>query len=330
MRFFPRTNVDFIGKRHLWYTVSSSLILIGLITIAIRGMNYGIGFVGGEEVTLQFNPAVSVGQVRSSMNKIGEGDAQIKTFGASNQLLIRVKAGKNANTTTTGQQIMMQLQKSYPQTKITLLQDNRIGPEIGKELRRDAVIAIFYSLVFIMIYVSLRFQFIYAVGAVTALFHDVLITLGAVAIFGWFVPWLNLQIDQTMVAAFLTLVGYSMNDTVVIFDRIRENLKIYKGENLIRVMNRSINDTLSRTIITSGTAFCVLLVLLIFGGEVTRGFAFAMLVGVITGTYSSIYVASAIVVDYNIYVKKVDLKLEDKQSPVLEIERPYEVAAKRA
>ncbi len=328
MRFFPRTNVDFIGKRHLWYTVSSTLIVIGLITMAIRGMNYGIDFVGGEELTLQFNPAISVGAARSSMNSIGQGDAVIKTFGSPNDLLIRVKASKSK--TNTSQEILSQLDKSFPNTKIVMLQDNKIGPEIGKELRRDAVIAIFYSLIFILIYVSLRFQFIYAVGAVTALFHDVLITLGAVAVCGWLIPWLNLQIDQTMVAAFLTLVGYSMNDTVVIFDRIRENLKIYKGENLIRVMNRSINDTLSRTIITSGTAFGVLLVLLIFGGEVTRGFAFAMLVGVVTGTYSSIYVASAIVVDYNIYVKKVDLKLGEKQSPVLEIERPYEVAAKRA
>ncbi|MGB9591698.1 MAG: protein translocase subunit SecF, partial [Candidatus Kryptoniota bacterium] len=141
---------------------------------------------------------------------------------------------------------------------------------------------------------------------------------------------LNLQINQTMVAAFLTLVGYSMNDTVVIFDRIRENLKIYKGENLIRVMNRSINDTLSRTIITSATAFVVLLALLIFGGEVTRGFAFAMLVGVVTGTYSSIYVASSLVVDYNIYIKKVDLRLPASQSAVLEVEKHYEISPKRA
>ncbi len=328
MRFFPRTNVDFIGKRHKWYTVSASLILIGLVTMAIRGLNYGIDFKGGTELTLSFTPAVSVGEVRSSMNKIGHGDAEIKTFGSTNQLLIRVKASEQEENTS--QQIMNQLKQSFPDTRIVLLQDNKIGPQIGQELRRDAVIAIFYSLIAILIYVSLRFQFIYAVGAVVALFHDVLITLGAVAICGWLIPWLNLQIDQTMVAAFLTLVGYSMNDTVVIFDRIRENLKIYKGENLIRVMNRSINDTLSRTIITSGTAFAVLLVLLIFGGEVTRGFAFAMLVGVITGTYSSIYVASAIVVDYNVYVKKADLKLGEKQSPVLEIERPYEVAAKRA
>ncbi len=328
MRFFPRTNIDFIGKRHIWYMVSSSLILIGLITIAIRGLNYGIGFVGGEELTLQFTPAMGIGEVRSAMNKIGQGDSQIKTFGSANQLLIRVKASQSKASTS--QEIIGQLKSSFPNTRITLMQDDRIGPEIGQELRRDAVIAIFYSLIAILIYVSLRFQFIYAVGAVIALFHDVLITLGAVAIFGWFVPWLNLQIDQTMVAAFLTLVGYSMNDTVVIFDRIRENLKIYKGENLIRVMNRSINDTLSRTIITSGTAFAVLLVLLIFGGEVTRGFAFAMLVGVVTGTYSSIYVASSIVVDYNVYLKKADLKLGEKQSPVLEIERPYEAAAKRA
>jgi preprotein translocase SecF subunit len=221
-----------------------------------------------------------------------------------------------------------------PNSQIQLLQENKIGPKIGQELRQDAMMAVFYSWIAILIYVSLRFQFIYAVGAVLALIHDVLITLMAVAIFGWLVPWLDLEVNQTLVAAFLTLVAYSMNDTVVIFDRIRENLKIYKGENLIRVMNRSINDTLSRTIITSGTAFLVLLVLLIFGGEVTRGFAFSMLIGVITGTYSSIYVASAIVVDYNVYIKRVDLRLTQTQSPVLEVERPYEkqyeVAAKRA
>ncbi len=328
MRFFPRTSIDFVGKRHIWYTVSASLILIGLITIAIRGLDYGIDFVGGTELTLESTPALQIAQIRSALNKIGHGDAQITTFGAASQYLIRVKASEQSTNTST--QIMDVLKSSYPTTQFTLLEDNKVGPEIGAELRRDAVMAIFYGLLAILVYVTFRFQFIYAVGAVLALFHDVLITLGAVAIFGWLVPWLNLQIDQTMVAAFLTLVAYSMNDTVVIFDRIRENLKLYKGENLIRVMNRSINDTLSRTIITSGTAFAVLLVLLIFGGEVTRGFAFAMLVGVTTGTYSSIYVASAIVVDYNVYIKKVDLRVPATQSPVLEIERPYEVAAKRA
>jgi len=328
MHFFPRTSVDFIGKRYIWYSVSATLILLGLITVAIRGLNYGIDFKGGTELTLQFDPPPSIGAIRSSLDKIGYGDAEIKTFGAADQLLIRVKATEQG--VVTGDKIIGQLQSSLQGTQIQLLQENKIGPKIGQELRQDAVMAIFYSLIAILIYVSIRFQFIYALGAVLALFHDVLITLGAVGIFGWLVPWLNLEINQTMVAAFLTLVGYSMNDTVVIFDRIRENLKLYKGENLIRVMNRSINDTLSRTIITSGTAFAVLLVLLIFGGEVTRGFAFSMLIGVVTGTYSSIYVASAIVVDYNVYVKKVDLRLNQAQSPVLEIENRYEVAAKRA
>ncbi len=327
MRFFPRTSVDFIGKRYIWYAVSASLILLGLITIAIRGLNYGIDFKGGSELTLDFNPAPNISAVRSSLDKIGYGDAEIKTFGAESELLIRVKASEKGDPTDA---ILGQLKSSLPGTQIRFLQGNNIGPKIGQELRRDAVMAIFYVLIAILIYVSFRFQFIYALGAVIALFHDVLITLGFVGIFGWLVPWLNLEINQTMVAAFLTLVGYSMNDTVVIFDRIRENLKLFKGENLIRVMNRSINDTLSRTIITSGTAFVVLLVLLIFGGEVTRGFAFSMLIGVVTGTYSSIYVASAIVVDYNVYVKKVDLRLHDAQSPVLEIENRYEVAAKRA
>ncbi len=327
MRFFPRTSVDFIGKRYIWYTVSSTLILLGLITVAIRGLNYGIDFKGGTELTLEFNPAPNIGAVRSSLDKIGFGDAEIKTFGDATQLLIRVKANDQGDPTD---KIINQLKSSLQNTQIRSLQANTIGPKIGQELRQDAVMAIFYSLIAILIYVSFRFQFIYALGAVIALFHDVLITLGAVGIFGWLVPWLNLEINQTMVAAFLTLVGYSMNDTVVIFDRIRENLKLYKGENLIRVMNRSINDTLSRTIITSGTAFIVLLILLIFGGEVTRGFAFSMLIGVVTGTYSSIYVASAIVVDYNVYVKKVDLRLTQAQSPVLEIEKRYEVAAKRA
>ena len=326
MRFFPRTNVDFIGKRHIWYSVSVTLILLGLITIAIRGLNYGIDFKGGTELTLDFTPAPNIGAVRSSLDKVGFGDAEIKTFGTENQLLIRVKATDQGDPT---EKIIGQLENSMPETRIRLLQGNNIGPKIGQELRRDAVMAIFYVLVAILIYVSFRFKFIYAFGAVLALFHDVLITLGAVAIFGWLVPWLNLEVNQTIVAAFLTLVGYSMNDTVVIFDRIRENLKLYKGENLIRVMNRSINDTLSRTIITSGTAFLVLLALLIFGGEVTRGFAFSMLIGVVTGTYSSIYVASAIVVDYNIYIRKVDLRLGQAQSPVLEVENRYEVAAKR-
>ncbi|MBM2841130.1 MAG: secF, partial [Bacteroidetes bacterium] len=170
-----------------------------------------------------------------------------------------------------------------------------IGPKIGAELRRDALYAIIASLIAICLYVAFRFKFIYGVGAVVALFHDVLVTLGIISLFDGF---FNLEISQNMVAAFLTLVGLSVNDTVVIFDRIRENQKVFRSMGLIELINKSLNETLSRTIITSGTIFVVLVVLLIFGGEVNRGFSFALVIGIVTGTYSSIYIASAVVVEW--------------------------------
>jgi preprotein translocase subunit SecF len=166
------------------------------------------------------------------------------------------------------------------------------------------VYAITASLIAILLYLAFRFKFVYGVGAVIALFHDVLLTLGLVSICDGIIPQLNLEFSQTMMAAFLTLVGLSTNDTVVIFDRIRENQKIFRSMGLIELINKSVNETLSRTIITSGTIFVVLFVLLLFGGEVMRGFAFASLVGIVTGTYSSIYIASALVVDWSEYTKK--------------------------
>ncbi len=184
------------------------------------------------------------------------------------------------------------------------MKEDKIGPKIGGELRLDALKAVIASLVVVLIYLGFRFQFIYGAGAVIALFHDVLVTLGLISIVNGLTPYLNLEISQTVVAAFLTLIGFSSNDTVVIFDRIRENRKLYRTEGLIQIFNRSINETLSRTIITSGTIFLVLLMIFIFGGEVTRGFAFALLIGIVTGTYSSIYVASALVVDWTLYKER--------------------------
>jgi preprotein translocase SecF subunit len=188
-----------------------------------------------------------------------------------------------------------------------VLKEDKIGPKVGAELRRDAVYAVIASLIAIWIYVWLRFKFIYGLGAVVALFHDVLVTLGLVSIFDGF---LNLEINQNMVAAFLTLVGLSVNDTVVIFDRIRENQKIFRNMPLQDLMNKSLNETLSRTIITSGTIFMVLFVLLMLGGEVNRGFSFALTVGIVTGTYSSIYVASAVALEWTLR-KKTGGKLID-------------------
>jgi preprotein translocase SecF subunit len=179
-----------------------------------------------------------------------------------------------------------------------VLREDRVGPKVGNELKRDALLAILLSLVVILIYLAFRFKFVFAVGAVVALFHDVLITLGLYAILYDVIPGLNLEIDLTVVAAFLTLTGYSMNDTVVVFDRVRENLKLHKTLPLGEIINKSINQTMSRTIITGVTTLLTVFVLLIMGGDVLRAFAFTIFFGIIIGTYSSIFVASALVYEY--------------------------------
>ena len=187
-----------------------------------------------------------------------------------------------------------------------VLKEDIVGPKIGEELKRDAVLAIFFALLAILIYLGFRFKFIFAFGAVAALFHDVLITLGLFALLYGLIPGLNLDIDLTIVAAFLTLVGYSINDTVIVFDRIRENLKIHKTRPLFDIINTSISQTMSRTILTGGTTLLTVFVLMIFGGEVLRAFAFTLLFGIIIGTYSSIFVASTLVYEYAVkYHKKV-------------------------
>jgi len=293
MRFFGKTNIDFMGKRKLWYTVSASVILIGMISLFLKGVDLGIDFLGGTEIVVQFQTPVPIGDVRTSMDRIGIGGAEIKSFGDPRNVLIRTAL--QGEGTTVGDKIRTGLRQVFPDNPFTVQKEDKIGPKIGAELRRDAVYAIVASLIAIWIYVWLRFKFIYGLGAVVALFHDVLVTLGLVSIFdGVF----NLQIDQNMIAAFLTLVGLSVNDTVVIFDRIRENQKIFRSMPLEELMNKSLNETLSRTIITSGTIFIVLAVLLIFGGEVNRGFSFALTIGIITGTYSSIYIASAVALEW--------------------------------
>lgn len=199
------------------------------------------------------------------------------------------------------------LRTKIPDNPFTVLKEDRVGPKIGAELKRDAVLAIFFALIAILIYLGFRFKFIFAFGAVAALFHDVLITLGIFALLYGLIPGLNLDIDLTIVAAFLTLIGYSINDTVVVFDRIRENLKIHKTRPLFDVINTSVSQTISRTIITSGTTLLTVLVLMIFGGEVLRAFAFTLFFGIIIGTYSSIFVASTFVYEYATkYHKKVE------------------------
>ncbi|MEK6570380.1 MAG: protein translocase subunit SecF [Bacteroidota bacterium] len=302
MRFFRETHIDFLGKRKTWYAVSAGLIFIGFVSILVRGVSLGIDFLGGTELVVRFDRPVEIGDVRAALSAKGLGRSEIKTFGSSRDILIRT--GEQASGTALGDTMRVTLRDAFSNNAFTLLKEDKIGPRIGEELRRDAVYALFASLIVILIYIGFRFKFIYGVAGVIALFHDAFVTLGLCSLLNGLSPYLNLEMTQNMVAAFLTLIGFSINDTVVIFDRIRENLKIYRTEDLATIMNKSVNQTLSRTIITSGTVFAVLLVLFLFGGEVNRGFAFAFLIGTISGSYSTIFVASAIVLDWTRYRKK--------------------------
>jgi preprotein translocase subunit SecF len=304
MRFFKKTNIEFIENRKLFYLISSAILLIGTIATLIKGVTFGIDFTGGTELILRFNQTADVGIVRSAIDATGIAGAEIKTYGEANQILLRVKQTDN----TSLDKMKSSIASAMPDNKYDILKEDKIGPKIGQELKTDAVYAVFFSLIAILIYLAFRFEFVYAMGAVVGLFHDLLLVFGMCIIFDGIHPWLNLEFSQTLIASFLTLLGFSVNDTVVIFDRIRENKKIHKTSNLISVMNRSINETLSRTIITSGTVLLTTLVLFIFGGEVIRSFAFSFSIGVITGTYSSIFVSSAFVIDWNIYVKKQQLE----------------------
>ncbi len=307
MRLIGKPNIDFMGKRFLWYGVSLTVIAIGMISLFVKGLNYGIDFLGGTEIVVRFDQGVDIGDVRTAMDNAGFRKAEIKTFGSTRDMVIRTPEQEEGSVI--GDRIRAGLKQAFPGNPFVVQKEDKIGPKIGAELRRDAVYAVAASLAAILLYLGFRFKFVFGFGAVVGLFHDVLLTLGLVSLCDGVIPQLNLEISQTMVAAFLTLVGLSNNDTVVIFDRIRENQKIFKSMPLIEVINKSVNEVLSRTIITSGTIFVVLAVLLFFGGEVIRGFAFASLIGITTGTYSSIFVASAIVVDWTERTKRKKAQL---------------------
>jgi preprotein translocase subunit SecF len=290
MQLFRETNIDFLGKKNIAATVSGILILAGIISLIVHGgPQYGIDFTGGTSLELSFEKPMTAGELRNSLSTLGFGQAEIKKIGfeEDNQFLIRVE--KQAEGENIAEAMEKKLTADFPDNKYDIRSVTEIGPKIGSELREAAMLAIFISLIGILIYISWRFEFKFAVGAVVALFHDVLITLG-------FFSLLNLDITLVIVAAFLTIVGYSLNDTIVIFDRVRENLKILRRDALESVINKSINQTLSRTIITSGTTLIVVVVLFFMGGEVIHDFSFALLVGIVTGTYSTIFIASPIVI----------------------------------
>ena len=297
MRFFGKTNIDFMGPRRKWYTISMVVIVVGMLSIPLKGgLDFGLDFTGGTEMVVKFDSALDVGNIRSAVVGAGFTKVEVRTFGDPTQIMIRTES--QGEGTVVGDKIRSIMNEKYASLHPVVLEEQKIGPKVGKELQRDAFYAILATLAAMLIYVGFRFKFIYGVGAVVALFHDVLVTLGVISIVDGLTPFTHFEIDQNMIAAFLTLVGLSVNDTVVIFDRIRENQTIHRTMSLSDIMNKSLNETLSRTIITMGLIFLVTAMLFIFGGEVLRGFAFVICIGTIVGTYSSIYIASAIVLDY--------------------------------
>jgi preprotein translocase SecF subunit len=285
------THFDFVGKRKIAFIVSAGLILLGLISLVVRGgPAFSIDFAGGTLLQIQFEKDLSVHQIRSSLDKIGWGEAEIQKFAQGREFLIRVK--KQEVGTTVGDQIKAAFEEDFPDNKFQVRREETVGPKIGEELKGKALWAILYAMLGILIYISWRFEFKFAVGAIAALFHDVLITVGIFSL-------LNKEISLAIVAALLTIVGYSLNDTIVVFDRIREDLKLMRSKSYGDIINASINETLSRTIITALTTLIVLVVLFFFGGEVIRDFTFALLIGIVVGTYSSIFVASPILLEWH-------------------------------
>lgn len=301
MRIVKDTNIDFMSKTFIASCISALLILVGAVSLITNGgPKLSIDFKGGTLVAVNFTEPVDINKIRSSLSSVSiDGQnfdfskEEIKHFGDESNIAIRIASIEN-EPPRFANRVSESLASIYPdllpsEKSDFILSIDKVGPKVGAELSSDAVLAILYALGFILIYISIRFEFKYAIGAIAALTHDVLITLGVFSILGY-------EISLAVIAAFLTIVGYSLNDTIVIFDRVRENVKSLKGSSMESVINQSINDSLSRTIVTSLTTFLVVLILFLVGGEVIHTFSFAMIVGVVIGTYSSIFVASPIVI----------------------------------
>ena len=286
--FNPHANFDFIGKKNVFIAFSIFLVIGSLISIFKPGLKFGIDFSGGTEVQIQFNKSIDSAEVRKILNDSGFKDSSVQHLGVagSQEFLIRLEQ-TSGNLKSLQDDVAKTFTKSQGEGSFNIKKIEMVGPRVGADLKRRGAWALFYSLIGILIYVALRFDYRFAPGGVVALLHDAINPLGVFAVLGK-------KFDLTILAAILTIIGYSINDTIVIFDRIRELMKTYPGMDIVAIVNKSVNETMSRTILTSLTVFISLLAIFFFGGEVIHDFAFAMLIGVIVGTYSTIFIASPI------------------------------------
>jgi preprotein translocase subunit SecF len=285
----PKSNFDFVGKNRIAVILCLLVILAGVLSLVVKGgPSYGVDFSGGTLVQVRFSAPVSAAAIKDSLAELKLNSLTVQQFGdGANEFLIRAQQTDDEMSHFT-QKIEQALKTGSDDSDLEVLRSEMVGPQVGKDLRLKGLLSLGYAMIGTLIYISWRFEYRFGVAAMTALAHDVLVTMGFLSIF-------DIEIDLTIVAAMLTIIGYSLNDTIVIFDRIREKLGRNLDETFPETVNRSINETLSRTILTSGTTLLVVVSLYTFGGNVIHGFAFAMLVGILAGTYSTVFVASALI-----------------------------------
>ena len=292
----PNTRIDFIGKKKYTIWISAIVLLISLGAVFLfGGLRYGVDFAGGILIQVKFSKPVGISEVRNAMDTMGSKEAMVQAFGGENEYLIRVeKASEDLEALS--KKIQGSLQEQFKGKAPEIRRVEVVGPKVGKDLKEKALMAVGLSFLAILIYVAWRFkQVSYGLGGIVALFHDIVVTYGAISIAG-------IEYSLNVMAVILTIIGFSINDTIVIFDRVREDVKKLRKENLETIFNTAINETLGRTVLTSGTVMMVVLVLFFFGGPVIHDFAFALIVGLVTGTYSTVYIASPVVLFWEKYV----------------------------
>jgi len=295
--------IDFMGKRRIAGSLSVALVILSIAWLGIQGLNPGLDFTGGTLVEVGFDAPTDPEEIRGILEAAGYRNGVVQYFGTERDLLIRMPPQLNLEQVTMGDGIIATLRETFP--RVEMRQSNFVGPAVGEELTEDAGLALLAALIVIMLYILFRFTKQFSVGAVVALVHDVAITLGIFAVTQW-------TFDLSVLAALLAVIGYSLNDTIVVSDRIRENFRKIRKSTPVEVINRSLNQTLGRTLVTSLTTLLVLLALLIAGGEGIRGFAAALTIGVVVGTYSSIFVAANVLLLLNI--KREDLLIPEKEN----------------
>lgn len=303
MRWLENPDFNFLKYRKAAFVFSGSVVVISLLALIFIGPEFGIEFKGGKSYVIQFEQPVEVTAIREVLEGPLQGSPEVKQFGSNREILIQTDATGEIGAVQSI--ITANLRDRFLENDLEVVKSSIVGPRFADDLRRGAVNACIFGAIVIFIYILIRFKsWPFSVGAVVAIVHDVLAVLGIFIIFKDIAPF-SMEIDQTMIAAFLTILGYSINDTVIVYDRIRENLQLHKGMDFKQLVNKSLNDTLSRTVVTGISVFFVVIVLFLFGGEVLKGFSFALLIGGFFGLYSSLFVATNLVIELDKRAKKV-------------------------